>query len=750
MSCAVSASTFPAFRMNPSKMSFYFSYHLSSKMLGIKCLLVCLIILNASGYQRKKLDCDLMYKKEGLVCIIFDLEVYSKLTRITELSIVLEHSTFIGVYIMSPNFYYLPNRIFKHFSEIKELKIISDVPTLLELDGKEINNLKKLRSIQIIGQKIRRLEDNTFQGAPGVTSLYLPYNQIETIHPRAFSGMYELLFLVLSHNRIRSLNARLFAELPKLWSLNLENNRLIRFSEDSFGNSPVTVCDLSYNLLPTSPYKPVVKVLESNSSQMVLFSVRENLCPYMTRTIFHRRSRPSDVKKIIEKCSAEFTGMTTPKPLPRFCYSTKCHECVRDVFAAPNVVNRSMDNEDNLQSDEVDGDQNVLGEREIRNYQQQKFPEVSDDHGIINLEETSSEKIDRLIEENARLRKTMADEEFCYPKSSSRSENVETDLQIADEPKDPKVALSLIKEEQELLIKQQEEMMKMIEMLESSLNEIDETKLPEELPVNSVNSSEDPFIIESEESAINTLETNLDDDSNCEEENLVHEDELVEQHIEPVLESVSNSDDSFENELKTPEEAFRIYQEEKNKSPPGFLLEDSFEEYQEGHQNSGSEHNCDENEEPIDTNQGIDPEKELFGGSDEELQSTYQSSASGTDCVESKNLAELEAEQGIDPEKELFGDSDEDEFVVDKKNPYEGVVNIVGDLETISDNTIFEESQTEYNSIIKEDQLVGGAWQENVQKVPEAFESLDWEAEKTSNKETSKDILDSQVSSIFE
>ena len=383
-------------------------------MFGTRLFLVCLIILNASCYLRKKLDCDFLHKKEGLVCIIFDLEVYDKLTRITEVTSSLSESTVIGVYIMSSTFYYLPNHIFRNFPDIQELKIISDIPALMEIDGKDFINLNKLKRIQIIGQKIRRLEARKFRGAPNIISLYLPYNQIEVIHEQAFSGISELMFLVLSNNRIKSLDFQLFFNLPKLWSLNLENNRLFKISEDIFSNNLLMVCDLSYNLLLTIPYQPIAELLHSNNTEMNLFSVRENLCQHMRDTIFSSSlSRLSDIDDLIEKCQ-------TLKPLynllPKFCYSSKCSQCITTEgtsTAPPSTTDAytSMNNDVDVeifQEDEV-------GEYSFRNERRDIGPRTEPcfEKDYLEADDNKDDEIAKLVSENAKLKEIIL-KSNCY------------------------------------------------------------------------------------------------------------------------------------------------------------------------------------------------------------------------------------------------------------------------------------------------------------------------------------------------
>lgn len=266
---------------------------------------VLLFFSDGICYEEKKLNCEVLIRKTGIVCIIFDLEVYTKTAKAVELVDNDLHDSFGGLYLMSPYMYYLPYNIFYFFPNITELKIISVVPQLLEIHSREFIGLERLTEVSISGQKIKLLGEKTFIGASNITNLFLPSNQIAKIHPNAFKGLVECLFLVLSKNRLTALANGTFDDMEKLWSVNLEDNKLLSMSENTFpAQHNLALFDFSFNMLKTIPQQPVRQLLSSRHD-VVVFSLKQNECKYMRNTIFSKKSSIKDVKSLIKQCRHE-------------------------------------------------------------------------------------------------------------------------------------------------------------------------------------------------------------------------------------------------------------------------------------------------------------------------------------------------------------------------------------------------------------------------------------------------------------
>lgn len=154
-----------------------------------------------------------------------------------------------GLYLMSPLMYYMPHNIFKYFSNLTELKIMSEVPTLLAIPSKEFVYLKQLKSVQIFGQKVRTLLPETFKGATNIELLLLPSNHIESIHSDAFDGLENVQFLDLSGNLLKTLPKGVFDDLKQLWVFNLANNRLIFVIDDTFKKTDIKLLAISRSIL---------------------------------------------------------------------------------------------------------------------------------------------------------------------------------------------------------------------------------------------------------------------------------------------------------------------------------------------------------------------------------------------------------------------------------------------------------------------------------------------------------------------
>ncbi len=95
--------------------------------------------------------------------------------------------------------------------------------------------------IQIIGNPITTILDNTFSYKKQCVLLSLAYNQIHSLRPLAFQEMYSLKKLYLNHNLLTKLPDGIFEEInaqnPTLTHLYMQHNRLTTLRDGLF--SPV-------------------------------------------------------------------------------------------------------------------------------------------------------------------------------------------------------------------------------------------------------------------------------------------------------------------------------------------------------------------------------------------------------------------------------------------------------------------------------------------------------------------------------
>lgn len=226
------------------------------------------------------------------VCVNFNLKSQSPTDTIEEPEIV-DTWQVTGVLLASKSMFYLPINIFTMFPNITEIVVVTALPQLKSISRGQFRGLTRLRSIHIVGQEIRILGANTFDGAPTVTKLFLPSNRIESIDEMAFNGLIRCKYLWLNNNRIETLGANTFMHMNQLWSVNLENNQLKSLSEKHFANHNLAVVDLSYNQINFLPINIVENFISSKYEKKALY-MRGNLCNNKTYT------RKDNHRKIME------------------------------------------------------------------------------------------------------------------------------------------------------------------------------------------------------------------------------------------------------------------------------------------------------------------------------------------------------------------------------------------------------------------------------------------------------------------
>lgn len=118
-----------------------------------------------------------------------------------------------------------------------ETSAFDDMPRLktLELDGNKIKKIDPhwfsgspmVEGLGLSENELSDLPEGAFQNMIGdVFKLWLMNNSISSIHPRAFQGVKSAVFLMLHNNKIAQLDDDLFANMQKIRFLTLGGNRL--------------------------------------------------------------------------------------------------------------------------------------------------------------------------------------------------------------------------------------------------------------------------------------------------------------------------------------------------------------------------------------------------------------------------------------------------------------------------------------------------------------------------------------------
>lgn len=107
----------------------------------------------------------------------------------------------------------------------------SDIQTKMTVSGngdKNLQNLTNLLVVRLENNNLFNITNKTFKNLKVLQKLFLPFNQIQTIHENAFESLISLDTLDLSHNMLTTatLSRKQFEHLFSLTELNLSHNKL--------------------------------------------------------------------------------------------------------------------------------------------------------------------------------------------------------------------------------------------------------------------------------------------------------------------------------------------------------------------------------------------------------------------------------------------------------------------------------------------------------------------------------------------
>ena len=134
---------------------------------------------------------------------------------------------------------------FLDLSNMNLTEIPGDLPkNLIELSLKNnkikkieenvFNGLSSLKRLYLNGNKIEKIEENSFNGLYSLQILYLNSNEIEKIEDNTFNGLYSLKTLILNHNKIEEIKENIFNGLSSLKKLYLSYNKIEKIEKNSF------------------------------------------------------------------------------------------------------------------------------------------------------------------------------------------------------------------------------------------------------------------------------------------------------------------------------------------------------------------------------------------------------------------------------------------------------------------------------------------------------------------------------------
>lgn len=95
-------------------------------------------------------------------------------------------------------------------------------------------NISTLTDLFLFGNKLKSIEDRTFEGAVNLRILDLDDNEIEKISENGLFGLENLHYLDMENNKIKILDPQIFKHTPHLCTLDLSRNQLSTLDESTF------------------------------------------------------------------------------------------------------------------------------------------------------------------------------------------------------------------------------------------------------------------------------------------------------------------------------------------------------------------------------------------------------------------------------------------------------------------------------------------------------------------------------------
>lgn len=146
----------------------------------------------------------------------------------------------------------IPKKILTSYPNLEFFEASNNKIKKIEQESFEL--MPNLRVLNLDRNVIKYLPGKVFSGSYKLFSILLQNNSIEKIFPRAFEGLRELFSLRLSHNKIKRLLPKTFIGTPKLITLDLFGNEIEEIHPLTFyGLDGLTVLILDYNKLKILP-----------------------------------------------------------------------------------------------------------------------------------------------------------------------------------------------------------------------------------------------------------------------------------------------------------------------------------------------------------------------------------------------------------------------------------------------------------------------------------------------------------------
>jgi Leucine-rich repeat (LRR) protein len=198
------------------------------ELLDLRCNKILLATIEAGCFAKlarlTKLELastGVLTFKEPLSSSSIQFDTFEGLSQLAELSLSSAKVTDIGV-----------NSFFPINETLKKLDLRHN--ELTRLDSGAFNWLQNLESLQLSGNRLMRIEADTFIYLTSLKFLDLSDCHLASLDLQAFYGLKSLERLNLSENRISSIEPDTFASLVNLDFLDLSSNQIKKISPSSF------------------------------------------------------------------------------------------------------------------------------------------------------------------------------------------------------------------------------------------------------------------------------------------------------------------------------------------------------------------------------------------------------------------------------------------------------------------------------------------------------------------------------------
>jgi hypothetical protein len=205
-------------------------------------------LTSSTSTQDVEFSCTFYLSQYGeYICFLEEIELTDPNTRVTFIGEHLDNRTnedVTNVEIFLANTPFLIPEIFTTFTNMKEFSILFSMLEVLS----QIPDTVQLETLLISGNRIVRIENNTFTTQPSLQTLHFIISGIEAVEENAFIGLENCTSLALMINSISELHSRTFHPLINARAIDLRGNRLEIIQDELFSqNSKLEILLLENN-----------------------------------------------------------------------------------------------------------------------------------------------------------------------------------------------------------------------------------------------------------------------------------------------------------------------------------------------------------------------------------------------------------------------------------------------------------------------------------------------------------------------